>query len=102
MTYTGIIPMESIEKKIFLLRGQKVMLDKDLAELYDVETKVLNKAVARNHDRFPDDFMFQITAEEFVALRFHFGTSNLGRGGNAIFTLRIYRTRGGYALGGSQ
>jgi len=60
----ALIPIEVIEKKIFLLRGQKVMLDKDLAELYGVSTKVLNQAVKRNLDRFPEDFMFQLTKEE--------------------------------------
>jgi hypothetical protein len=57
------------------------MLDSNLAELYGVETKALNRAVRRNPGRFPDDFMFQLTGEEFEGLRFHFGTSNEGRGG---------------------
>ena len=59
-----IIPQELIEKKIYLIRGQKVMLDRDLAALYDVETKVLNQAVKRNIKRFPLDFMFQLTQTE--------------------------------------
>lgn len=59
-----VIPIERIEKKIFLVRGQKVMLDADLAELYGVPTKRLNEQVKRNRDRFPADFMFQLTAEE--------------------------------------
>jgi hypothetical protein len=75
------IPAERIERRILLIRGLKVMLDADLAELYGVETKVLNRAVRRNRDRFPEDFMFQLTREEFESLRFHFGTSNEGRGG---------------------
>ncbi|HEV2493975.1 MAG TPA: ORF6N domain-containing protein [Terriglobia bacterium] len=84
------IPPERIERRILLIRGQKVMLDADLAELYEVETKALNRAVRRNLSRFPGDFMFQLTAKEFEALRFHFGTSSLrsqivtskgGRGG---------------------
>ena len=57
------------------------MFDKDLAELYRVETRNLNKAVKRNSDRFPDDFMFQLNKEEFGILMFHFGTSKKGRGG---------------------
>ena len=65
-----------IEQRILLVRGQKVMLDSDLAELYGVETKNLNKAVKRNADRFPDDFMFQLTAAEAATLRFQSGTSN--------------------------
>lgn len=67
-----------IENKIFELRGQRVMLDSDLAELYEVETKNLNKAVKRNLDRFPADFMFQLTEEELTNLRFQFGTSSWG------------------------
>jgi len=69
------LPAEIIEKKILLIRGQKVMLDRDLAELYGVETKNLNKAVTRNIDRFPEDFMFLLTNDEFTDLKFHFGTS---------------------------
>src|ERR1700732_1000090 len=74
------IPAERIERSILLLRGQKVMLDRDLADLYGVETKTLNRAVHRNLDRFPNDFMFQLTLKEFTALRYQFGTSK-GRGG---------------------
>src|SRR4030042_6885619 len=59
-----LIPVERIEQSILLIRGQKVMLDRDLARLYGVSTKVLNQAVKRNRDRFPDDFMFQLTLEE--------------------------------------
>ena len=62
------IPVERIEKVIYLIRGQKVMLDRDLAELYDVQTKVLNQAVRRNLGRFPSDFMFQLTKEELSQL----------------------------------
>jgi hypothetical protein len=66
-----------IESKMFLIRSQKVMLDEDLAALYQVETKALNRAVKRNLERFPADFMFQLSAEEFETLRFQSGTSNL-------------------------
>lgn len=59
-----LMPIEIIESRIFNLRGRRVMLDRDLAELYGVETRVLNQAVSRNSDRFPDDFMFQLTLEE--------------------------------------
>jgi len=72
------IPQERIEQKIFVIRGQKVMLDRDLAELYGILTKNLNKAVSRNTDRFPEDFMFQLTKDEFKNLKFHFGTSSWG------------------------
>lgn len=59
MSKTDLIPSEKIEKAIYLIRGEKVMLDRDLALLYEVETKVLNRAVKRNLQRFPSDFMFQ-------------------------------------------
>jgi len=75
---TNIVKQERIEKKIFLIRGFNVMLDKDLAELYGVKTKSLNLAVKRNMDRFPYDFMFQLTKEEFTNLRFQFETSRWG------------------------
>ncbi len=76
-----LMPSEMIERKIFMIRGQKVMLDSDLAELYHVETKILNKAVKRNEQRFPKDFMLRLTEEEAESLRFQFGTSKSGRGG---------------------
>ena len=75
------IPAERIEKAILLVRGQKVMLDRDLAELYAVETGALNRAVKRNIQRFPEDFMFQITDEEAERLRCQTGISKRGRGG---------------------
>jgi len=74
---TDLIPAERIENKIYLIRGQKVMLDRDLAKLYQTGTRDLNKAVTRNIDRFPNDFMFQLSKEELNNLMFHFGTSNL-------------------------
>ncbi len=81
MSRQALIPVERIEHAILLIRGQKVMLDRDLAALYGVETKSLNKAVRRNLDRFPSDFMFQLTAEEAQNLRFQIGTSSSGYGG---------------------
>jgi len=63
------LPVEVIEKKILLIRGQKVMLDRDLAELYVVEIRALNQSVKRNTDRFPEDFMFQLTKAEYDSLR---------------------------------
>jgi phage regulator Rha-like protein len=71
-----IIPAETIESRILLIRGHKIMLDAHLAELYGVETKLLVRAVKRNLERFPVDFMFQLNEEEFKILRFHFGTSS--------------------------
>jgi len=73
-----IIPEETIAEKIFLIRGQKVMIDRDLAELYDVETRILNQAVRRNRNRFPDNFMFQLTAKEYKNLRSQFVISSWG------------------------
>jgi hypothetical protein len=75
------IPVELIEHRIYFVRGQKVMLDSDLAQLYQVLTKNLNKAISRNRERFPEDFMFQLTKAETESLRFQIGTSNVGRGG---------------------
>jgi len=73
-----MIPEEVIMSKIYLIRGVKVMLDKDLAELYGVSTGNLNKAVNRNIFRFPEDFMFQLTKQEFDNLMFHIGISRWG------------------------
>lgn len=64
--------VDSIESKIFNIRGKQVMLDRDLAVLYGVETKVLNQAVKRNLERFPEDFMFQLTENEYNSLRSQF------------------------------
>ena len=73
-----IIPDEVVMNKIYLIRGQKVMLDMDLAELYGVETKQLKRAVRRNGVRFPDDFMFELNKEELEILRSQIGTSSWG------------------------
>ena len=73
-----MVPAERIEQLIVLLRRQKVILDRDLARLYGVSTSVLNKAVSRNIDRFPSDFMIQLTREELLNLKFHFGISSWG------------------------
>ena len=73
---TTVVPIESIISKIVFLRGEKVLLDRDLAELYGVKTKALKQAVRRNIERFPDDFMFELTKEEFENWRSQFVTSN--------------------------
>ena len=73
-----MVPEEAIISKIFLVRGQKIMLDRDLSELYGVSTGNLNKAVKRNRKRFPEDFMFRLTNQEFKNLIFQNGTSNWG------------------------
>jgi hypothetical protein len=75
------LSVQLIEQRIYLIRGHKVMLDQDLAELYEVETKVLNQAVKRNLARFPEDFMFQLDKAEFDSLRSQFVTSNKSKGG---------------------
>jgi hypothetical protein len=72
---TEFIPIELIARKIYLIRGIKVMLDRDLSELYGVETKVLKQAIRRNIDRFPTDFMFEMTKSEFENRRSQFVTS---------------------------
>lgn len=69
MKHTSLLPIERIEKKIYLLRNQKVMIDQDLAELYGVSTGRLNEQVKRNIDRFPEDFMFQLSRTESEVLR---------------------------------
>ena len=71
------IPVERVERAILLIRGEKVILAADLAALYGVETKALNRAVKRNLKRFPADFVFQLTEKETAALRYQSGTSNL-------------------------
>lgn len=78
MNEKTLVPTELIEKRILLIRGQKVMLSIHLAELYQVEHRALMQAVKRNRDRFPDDFMFQLTADEFQDLKSHFVTSSWG------------------------
>ena len=76
----AVIPIERITQAILLIRGQKVMLDEALAALYEVEVKVLKQAVRRNSERFPADFMFQLTAEEAARLRSQIVTLETGRG----------------------
>ncbi|HXD78694.1 MAG TPA: ORF6N domain-containing protein [Puia sp.] len=79
VTTSIAIAEDRIINKIYLIRGKKVMLDRDLAELYGVETRVLNEAVRRNEKRFPEDFMFQLTAEELKNLISQNVTSSWGR-----------------------
>ena len=84
MTQSGLIPIERIEQAIYYIRGEKVMLDRDLAALYGVPTKVLKRAVRRNIDRFPEDLMFVLSPTEFQNWRCQFGTSNADRKGLLI------------------
>ena len=90
------VPLELIERRIYVIRGQKVMLDSDLAELYQAATFRLNEAVKRNRNRFPDDFMFQLAKEEVDALTSQFAMSNAGRGGRR--TLPYAFTEHGVAM----
>ncbi len=76
--FTSLIPVEKITSRIYLIRKEKVLLDRDLAELYGVETKILLQSVKRNIVRFPKDFMFQLSANEFKNLRSQFVTSSWG------------------------
>ncbi len=82
---TEIMQMERIEKSIYLIRGQKVMLDRDLATIYGVPTFRFNEAVRRNIKRFPEDFMFQLTREEVEILISQNAMSKPGRGGRRTF-----------------
>lgn len=88
----SIIPQETIESKIYFIRNKKVMLDRDLAQLYRVETKVLNQAVTRNIKRFPEDFMFKLTWNETKLLRSHFVT--LKRGEHIKYQPRVFTEQG--------
>lgn len=88
-----IIPQEIIQQKIYYIRGEKVMFDKDLADLYGVETKALNRAVKRNTDRFPLDFMFQLNRKETEAFsRYQIGT--LKRGQNIKYSPYVFTEQG--------
>ncbi len=88
------IPMATIEQKILLIRGQKVMLDSDLAELYGVTTKRLNEQVRRNIERFPSDFTFQLSPAEFASLRSHFATLKPGRGQHRKYMPYVFTEHG--------
>jgi len=76
--YLHQIPEALVTSKIYIVRNKRIMLDRDLAELYEVETKVLNQAVKRNIERFPEEFMFQLTTEEFEILKSQIVTSSWG------------------------
>ena len=99
MEQTAIVPIDAshIRELVYTVRGVQVMLDADLARLYQVETKNLNKAANRNTERFPEDFRFQLTKEEYESLRFQFGTSNekepQGRGGRRYYPY-VYTEQG--------
>jgi phage regulator Rha-like protein len=90
----SIVPVEFIESKIYLIRGHKVMLDSDLAELYEVGTKRLNEQVRRNPKRFPNDFMFQLTLEEAESLRSQIATLKMERGQHRKYLPYVFTEQG--------
>jgi hypothetical protein len=91
---TNLIPAERIEQSILLIRGHKVMLDADLARLYGVAVKRLNEQVRRNLKRFPPDFMFQLTREEYETLRSQFAALKLGRGAHRKYLPYAFTEQG--------
>lgn len=95
MKKLDVVLPEVIERRILLIRGQKVMLDVHLAELYGVSTKRLNEQLRRNLKRFPGDFMFQLTKEESDALRSHFATLERGRGRHRKYLPYVFTEQGG-------
>ena len=92
-----LITQGEINSRIFTFRGKEVMIDEDLAELYQVDTKVFNQAVKRNSQRFPDDFMFQVTEEEYENLRSQIVTSSLKHGGRRYLPY-VFTEQGVYML----
>ncbi len=94
MANASLIPVERIERAIILIRGQKVLLDSDLAGLYGVSTKRLNEQVRRNRSRFPEDFMFRLTAEEAESLRSQIATLKTGRGQHRKYLPHAFTEQG--------
>ena len=92
-----MVDLQLIRSKIYEIRGQQVMLDFDLAQMYGTETKVLKQAVKRNIKHFPTDFMFELNKEEFEFLRSQIVTSNQG-GRNTLYALCLYRAKSGNAF----
>ena len=96
----SLVPIDVIEKKILFINGQKVLLDSDLAALYGVTTKRLNEQVRRNLKRFPADFMYQLSQEEFESLRSHFATLNKSRGKHRKYLPYVFTEQGIAMLSG--
>ena len=90
----ALVPIEVIEKKILLINGQKCMLDSDLAALYGVTTKRLNEQVRRNLKRFPADFLYQLSQEEYESLRSHFATLKNSRGKHRKYMPYVFTEQG--------
>ncbi|RRA95598.1 ORF6N domain-containing protein [Paenimyroides viscosum] len=97
---SNIIPQKEIENRIYSIRGKQVMLDTDLANIYQVETKVFNQAVKRNAERFPENFCFQLTSEEWEVLRSQFVTLNIGRGQHRKYLPFVFTEQGIAMLSG--
>ncbi len=95
----ALVTMANIETRILFFRGQKIMLDFDLAELYGVETRRLNEQVSRNGERFPEDFMFQLSTEEYASLRSQFATLKNGRGQHRKYMPYAFTEHGALMLG---
>ena len=91
---SSVVPVERIENAILFIRGHKVMLDHDLAKLYEVPTKALNHAVKRNQERFPSDFMFQLTLDESQVLRSQFVTLKSGSGRHSKYLPYVFTEQG--------
>jgi len=96
------ISQQKIQSLIFAIRGEQVMLDRDLAAMYQVETRVLNQAVKRNLERFPEDFRFQLSEEELENWKSQIVMSNSEKMGVKKSSIRLYRARGGYVVGSSE
>ena len=96
----SVVPVERIEKSILLIRGQKVILDTDLAVLYGVSVKRLNEQVKRNRERFPSDFIFQLTEQEVSDLRSQFATLKRGRGQHRKYLPHVFTEQGVAMLSG--
>jgi len=94
-----LIKFEEVEKKVLIIRDQQVLLDRDVAELYGVETREINQAVSRNLDKFPEGYILLLTQEEYDSLRSQFVTLNeLGRGQHAKYLPKAFTEKGLYML----
>jgi hypothetical protein len=98
MKQSSLIHVESIEKAIYLIRGERVMLDRDLAALYGLATKALKQAVRRNLDRFPNDLMFVLDTNEFRSWRSQFVTSKADQKGTSLCADGLHRTWNSYVV----
>lgn len=91
---TAVVPLERVERGIFVIRGHRVVLDETLAQLYGVSTKRLNEQVGRNRERFPDDFMFQLSSHDWKSLRSQIATLKRGRGQHRKYLPYVFTEQG--------